>query len=477
VARVVTPSLLVAVACGSSDADPASPICEVDEPIQLLGVVLDDDISVIEFTRAADYVLAGIGRYNEEPMPETTHATYAIDVCGESAVELDGETTEAAGSIGAAGPWMFETRRDIGETRWIDPEGHAPSHVVFESAYTCAVQVAGGLAMIDDDGTLWFHSNPADPDVRAIAVAHDLTLPHHTQNLEGDFSCKGVDGHLPFVEGDALLVAERDGPLVRVSIPGEERETIIDAAVAEFAVLDNPRYILWLEGIDGTADCCNLQVRDRDDGGDLLVSRERSVRAASWDGRWVSTHVPPESPDVVSTQFLDVETGVTLSVDGEWSLEAQLLRSRLLVHREPAYGDDGARILDVTTGTLEPIDLPPPGLNTPTYPDGVVRFDGPGEGGTLLLLPFDDSGIEVLAAEVQTPWARLQDGTIVFVERVHDDDVTGTLVFLRDGQKHVIDTGVRMFTIPFYGTDRELAEVLYDVHDPARAGLWRFVLP
>jgi hypothetical protein len=477
VSRIAMVVIWTSVACGSSESEPAPPACEPDGPVQLLEISESDFGEWgVATTVAADHVVANVWGLKATDPVEYISASYAIDLCGESAVELVAKTETKDVRVGTAGPWVLSSVFGSGEIRWRDPEGRAPSHVVFASAHTCAVRVADGLAVVDIDGTLWFHPDPDDPGAEPVVLAHDVV--HSGASFYAEFSCTASSRYVPIAEGDALLVAEHEGSLVRIAIPSGERETIIDATVARFAVLEDPRYILWLEGIENTADCCSLQVRDREDGGDHVLGSARTLAAES-TARWIATHVRDPPTMIVSTTFLDLATGMTLSVDEGWNLEAQLSESRLLVHREGGHTDDeDALVLDVATGALEPIDFPRP-ERTPTYADGVVGFDAQpgGQRGTLKLLPFDESGIEVLAQEVQTPYARARDGTIVFVERVHDDDDTGPLVLLRNGERHVIDTDVLHFMIPFYGSERELAEVHYIVLDPARAGLWRYVLP
>jgi hypothetical protein len=134
------------------------------------------------------------------------------------------------------------------------------------------------------------------------------------------------------------------------------------------------------------------------------------------------------------------------------------------------------RILDIATGTLEVIDFPAPSRFDPTYADSVLGFvaDASPSRGTLKLLRLDET-IETLG-QVQSPYARMLDGTIVFIERVDDDDEAGLLVMLRGGERHILDDGVTHFEIPFLASDRELAEVRYGVRDPARAGVWRQTL-
>jgi hypothetical protein len=132
-------------------------------------------------------------------------------------------------------------------------------------------------------------------------------------------------------------------------------------------------------------------------------------------------------------------------------------------------------LLDTRTRTVTPIDFPPPPFLAPTYADGVVALAIADDAQAGRLLQMDPRGsIRVLAEHVDRGFARTQHGTVVYIERP-DENTPGTLVRISaSGERETIAHDVGGAVIPYYGTDRELDEVLYSVRD---GGLWRYVLP
>lgn len=469
--------LWATIACRSPEAEPEPEplICEPG-PIRLLDVLIGDVSDWDVYTvHAGQHIVASFSALTPKPTRYIS-STHVIDVCGVSPLELIARTDEGADeAIGAAGPWVLGASYETHTIRWMDPAGKAPSHVVFDTAGSCLLEIADGLAALDAEGTLWFHPDPADPEVEPIELAHDAAIPDST-NLSDDLTCRArVD--VPIAEGDGLLLLEREGPLVRIAVPGGEREIVIDATVADVAVLDDPRYLVWVEGIDDAPDCCELRLRDRLQGDDIALGSGRSVSLASRAGHWVSVRMTDPVTMTTTTMFVDAETGATRTIEDDWELIAQLSTTRLLV--QPAFGvSPPPHILDAANGSLEPLDFPEPSRFDPKYADGVLGFepDGSWDRGTLKLLRREPFAIETLAY-VHTPYARLQDGTIVFVERALDDDPSGTLVVLRNGERQEVATDVRVAWVPFLGTDRELREVVYTALGPEGPALWRYPLP
>lgn len=467
--------LVIATACGPSrdEEDEPRKTCGGEDPVQLVAL---PELGATEYSGLYGPTIIGdriVATWLELAGVEVADSyAFAVSECGEDYVELE----SAGGIVGGAGEWAFAQVDGEEGLRAVALEGNAPSEIVFESAVGSLIPMQGGVVTFDAQGTVWFHAAPDDPNAAPVEIIRGAIVPESFYGDGGDFTYGYPSyGDVPVRDGEGLLVALRDGPLVHVTVPGGEREVLVEGPVGQFVVLDDPRYVLWRGGDDGD-DCCTLLVHDRATGVNRVVAGGQIPLDIGWDGDWVdsSDGFPGEN---AHTTFTNVESGYSWRLDDWFSFEASLDDGRLLVRR--IGGDDGTFVFDTPSQTLEPIDFPEPPWKDPKYPDGVVALDLPEDAhtGTLLLLAFDGVTIETLAEDVPDHFSRTQSGDVVYLDRPDDAD-TGTLVHVtRDGTKRTLSTDVSAFTIPFHGTANEREEVLFTVHGPERGGLWRYVLP
>lgn len=441
----------------------AVPELGVAENVTLFGPTVIDDRIVVNRLESWDALAA---------------TAFAMDECGKDHVEL----ASMGGLVGGAGDWAFAARDDEDGLRSVALDGRGPSDLVFDRPIACVIVMDEELVAADTDGTLWYLADPDDPRSEPVELVRGAVVPSYAATPTELTECWAAYGDLPVRDGDGLLVAFRDGPLARVSVPSGEREVLVDGPVGEFVVLEDARYILWRGGSGPDQeglDCCDLHVLDRKTGGDLDVPGSTIPEDVAWAGEWLSTCLwADNSGDDWKDVFTNVVTGESFSLDGCWGLDARLDETHLLLS---PLGDEGSTsVVDTRTQKLQPLDFPAPPWDSPTYPDGVIALDR-AEGadvGALVRLPFDRGPIEVLARDVHQYFARTQSGDIVYVQPRSEDEVVGTLVHVtRDGTKHEVAADVSDFVIPFHGTEREREEVLFVVAGPERGGLWRYVLP
>ncbi|MEM7156016.1 MAG: hypothetical protein AAF799_24400 [Myxococcota bacterium] len=469
-----------ATGCGPSTGAPPPQTCGGDDPVKLVDLPPDTGWR----TLAASTEQFVMERWVLEQEDQTaTQQAFVLEACGESVVELSAATTAPTEHFGVAGPWPLAVDIEDGSARWLDPTGTAPSHPVFPSTISCVQEVAGGLAALGSDGTVWFHPDPAEPSLDAVPVITGVRRPDWPRIPLGDFTrCELLDADIPVADadGDALLVMLDEGPLVRVTVPTGEQETIIDGPVSQFMSMDDPRYILWRGGseLDPDSDCCTVRARDRETGEDISVGGDLfPVNSGAY---WVSSLQWGPTFENQGTVFTHAATGATVRVDGWWTPEAVLSDTQLLV---APVDELGTAIVDLTTGVVGPSPLPAPPLYLePTYPDGVTGLElvGDAESGRLHFLPFDGSPARVLAENVGDDFVRTQTGTLVYVDRVSPADTYGPLVMVtRAGERTVIHDHASSPWVPFHGEARERNEVLFVRQDPQTGdrSLWRYVLP
>lgn len=457
------------MACGAEEG-PAFADCELPPRLELLSLPI---AHLLEWngsaTIAGRYAVVNTSGYVDAEPLRSESSSYAVDLCDASTLELAAPGRPTT-DFGGAASWIVAIDEDDARVRWVDPEGAAPSRVLFESPDSCLARVADGLATIASDGTLWFHADPGDPDVGAQAIAHGIRSPSTSGLSQRDTTCRSPE--LPRVEGDGLLVLEDAGPLVWIGVPDGAREVVIDAEVEDAVVLDDPRYVLWYGREHDVDACCDSFVRDRQTGDQVWLGPGIAKRYRNLTAHWIAMH--SSEPSVFATTFVDVRTGGTALLEEEWGLEGELVDGRLLVRRGGAARD--ARLFDPTTGDLQVVDLPPWSIADPAFPDGVLGMEWiPPSTSVLKFLRFADGEVESVA-RVDSDYHRLRDGTLLFKE-VEEGDVAGALVMLRDGQREVIDEGVHGFAVPFHGTERERNEVMYWRATSTHATLWRHVLP
>jgi hypothetical protein len=326
---------------------------------------------------------------------------------------------------------------------------------------------------------LWFHDDPADPSLPARKLARGVLVPTYASLFSDDLrDCFAGDGDLPVPDGDGVLVAYAEGPLVRIALPSGEQETLLEGPVGQFVVLEDPRYVIWRgRSLSSDDACCELSVLNRSTGESFEVGSGVLPGALDWERYWVSeSRLAWEGP---STQaFIDVRTRSRFEIEHWWNLETELTDGRLLISRT---ADDSVSmaILDPATHIPEPVDFPPPRWNAPDYEDGIVGLElaPDATAGRLMRMSWDGRTIDVLGESVARDYARTQRGTVVFIDRP-TEHVPGRLTRIdRDGNREVIADDVELFLIPYHGSDRELEEVLFAVRGGEREGLWRYVLP
>ena len=469
--------LVLSVACGPSAGDPPPQTCGGNDPVRLFDI--PGDLAIADVVAADDMFVVTQLRLADDWNIDAQFV-HGVDACGETVTELDAGPNAPTQYIGAAGPWPLAAEWDESEVRWLDPTG-AASQPVFPSSMGCVYEVGGGAATLGTDGTVWFHPDPTDPSVGPVPLVTGARVPEYPDVRGGDFTdCHTHASDIPQIDGDALLVMLDEGPLVRVSVPGGEQQTVIDAPIGQFTLMDDPRYILWRGGSDlhPDRDCCRLRARDRETGQDIEVGGGILPGDVGWDGHWVHENLLGLAPADQSTRFINVATGATIELPDWWHLGAVLSDTRLLLS---PVGEPGTVFLDVTTGITEPSPLPVrPGWSEPTYPDGVVAFepDGDTERGTLHFLPSGSDSAEVLSEDIHWSFQRTQTGTVVFVDHLTPDDETGDLVMLtRSGERTVLAQEVIFAIVPFHGKANERNEVLYVTRSDDGQRLWRYVLP
>ncbi len=137
------------------------------------------------------------------------------------------------------------------------------------------------------------------------------------------------------------------------------------------------------------------------------------------------------------------------------------------------------RILDVRTGMLHPVDFPPLAWPERSYDDGVVARSGHPDDprGDLFRLRHGSRDPELLAADVPSNWLRTQGGNLLFIDRDSEEELGPLVLVDVHGGRRELATGVRTFSVPHHGTERERNEVLYSIADGEERGMWRLVLP
>jgi|GEM_PF-1858769 len=455
--------------CGPG-LDAGEPLtCGEQGPVQLL-----DDVAWGRPAYAGERLMAFTGPV----FPATSEAfeVRAVGRCGEDPVLLEPGSVWALGEYKVVGDHIVRVHEDGGVAR-LDRAGQ--EHPIFERNASCLQEVAGGLVALDADGTVWFHPDPQRPEVSPRAVARGTVVSELDWVPFVDAAdCSTADTERPVVDGEGILIAERGGALVRIALPSEEREVIVEGPVGEFMVLEDPRYLLWRGGssLHPEDDCCSVRLLDRETGVSTRIGASVIVGDVGRMGEWLS--ISSLSNDLEYYEdFLNYVTGTTIRIDGWWRLIAPLSRSELLIGE---VGEDNIRILDVSTGAHRPIDFPEPRWPHRVYDDGVVAqrlTDSEDWSGDLLLLPFGSDSPRIIATDIPNDWVRSQNGNLLYIDRGGALE-TGTLVHVTAaGERRELAEGVSMAFIPHHATVRERNEVVYSISTGPDRGLWRLVLP
>lgn len=446
--------LACACACGPTTADPPATTCGGAMPVRLVegpagwgpyGIERVDDDVIVAFTNA-----------------ENDTRVVVVDECAATAREIPMLAPEYATVLGKR---LLGVDDDTGAIRLFDPTGEQPPRLLFAASASWTIEVAGGLATVDDDGTLWFHADPEDPGVDAIALQQGVTLDESAS--PGTYS-NSSDGIGPVAEGDGILVVV-EGALLRVPVDGGAAERILEGPISAFVAIDDGRRVLAVGGCEPGRDCCSRTVIDRATGASQAVGG--SVLPANVVGAWLFDQGFSE-PDV--TAVYDLEHRTRTDIEGAGTLDAVLDDGRLLAHA----GQTSA-IVDPNAATATRIEFPALPWRAPTYDDGffAVAAEPDQPRGTLLRLSPDARTIERIADDVATDFTRTQRHDVLFRTDVSEEN-TGTLVRLdRDGRRDTIAASVAWFVIPGLGTPDERDEVLYEVVEGDRTDIWRYVLP
>ncbi len=194
------------VACGSPQAGLEPAACDPHEPVRVLTISRADFVEwYASTTKVAEHLIVTVSGYVTLDPAESGTAAYAIPACGGPAVELIAMTDDSDVVIVTAGPWVLELSKTTGDVRWVDPEERAPRHLVFEAAETCALRIADGLALVDADGRLQFHGDPADADVAPVPIADGIVVPDSgPRSNGGDLECSKSARDVPIVDLEPL---------------------------------------------------------------------------------------------------------------------------------------------------------------------------------------------------------------------------------------------------------------------------------
>lgn len=410
--------------------------------------------------------------------PTSSYQAFTMGPCGEDPVVLPPPDFGVGPFYAVAGSHMLLVQAS-GDLEWVDPVGHVPNHPLIEGAGSCLLPVGGGLVAQTLDSAVVFHPDPSRPDVMSqVLVEHALEpdipfVPLVEADVCGEFGTKE-----PVLDGEGVLVAEANGGLIRIDPRSGERQTVIDARVGEFVLLDDPRYILWRGSVDDDEDdCCDLQVLDRDSGTHTYIRHGLLSFDISWMGEWLWSldfGGPVEDWRFAAYHYA---TDTWLRLDGWWDLQAPLSSSSILVHN-PDQSRSG--ILDVGSTQPRGIDFPKLPWPPRTYDDGVValRTASPdATRGDLMRLPFDTLRPTVQAEDVPGDWVRTHGGNVLFIDRDDPEDLGPLILVERDGRRRELATDVSSFNVPHHGTDHERNEAFYFVADGDDRGMWRLVLP
>jgi len=467
-----TPSLLAVMlaACGPGVTEDDPQTCGSEGPVRIL-----EDVAVGFAAYAGDRLLVHTDA--SFPFDPETVSLSAVGRCGENPVSM-GDVDLTQYRHGVAGPHALRAEEN-GTLAWLDTFGQAATRTVFSEVTTCVLPVGDGLVAQTADGTVRFHPNPTRADASPSVLVARAIAPEFPSIPLVDFAdCRQFDTERPVLDGEGILVAEEDGPLVRIALPSAEREVLLDGPVGEFALLDDPRYILWRgpSASQPDVDCCAIHVLDRRSGSSEQVDGGVIVGSVGWYGEWLSTSSALGLPEQHQT-FRNYVTGRSIRIDGWWDLQAPLSPTELLLRR---VGETDTMILDVTTGTLHPVDFPALDWPERAYDDGVValrRDDPEGTRGDLLRLRFGTRAPDLLAKNVPSDWVRTHGGNLLFIDRDRLDQ-QGPLVLLEpNGRRRVLAPLASSFSVPHHGTDHERNEVVYFVAEGTDQGMWRFALP
>lgn len=462
--------VLLAVGCGSNVAVDEPRTCGGTEPVRLL-----EDSAVAMGTYSGDRLLV----YSSAVFPFEVTAAQVLTVgsCGEQPTRLEDVRLDAPLNHSSAGTHVVRVNVR-GDVFWVDPLGVRPEHLLFEEVVSCLLPIAGGLATQTSDGALIYHADPSDPMQQPAVLVEGALQPTYPNIPSFDKpGCSGSDTQRPVADGDGVLVAEADGPLVRVAVPSGEREVLVAEPVGEFVVLDDPRYVLWGGSCPpGGGPSCGVNVLDRQTGDSTVVSTGELTFDVQWSGLWLE-EVNWSGPEDYVTDFHSVASGERIRVPGRWDLQAVLSQDKLLVFNADA---GGAHRLDTRSRALQPVDFPSLPWPPRDYDDGVVALSKAHPDdvrGDLLRMPFGSVVAQVQARGVPPNWQRTHSGNLLFIDR-EDELQLGTLVLVDiHGERRELATDVSGFGIPHHGTTDERNEVLYSVAQGDARGLWRFVLP
>lgn len=467
----ILPLAVALAGCGPSVADDERLTCGSEGPIRVL-----EDAAVGYARYAGDRILAHTG--SSFPLDPKNLELFAVGSCGEDPISITDLDLTAWPAYSGAGPHALRAEED-GTLAWVDTFAREPSHPLISEAASCVLSVGDGLVAQSAGGVVVFHPDPANADASPTVLVEQAVAPDFPSIPAFNFDdCSEFDTMRPVLDGDGILVAEADGPLVRIALPSGEREVLVDGPVGEFALLPDPRYLLW-RGASASrpeSDCCAIHLLDRRAGTSEQVASGLIVGDVDWEGEWLSTFSALGLPEQHET-FRNYVTGESIRIDDWWDLQAPLSPTDLLVRR---IGEDDTRILDVTTGVLHPVDFPPLSWPERTYDDGVVALrqsDPEDPRGDLLRLRFGSREPELLAANIPSDWVRTHGGALLFIDRDRNDELGPLVLIEADGHRQEVATSVSAFSVPGHGTDRERNELVYFVAEGADRGMWRLVLP
>lgn len=422
----------------------------------------------------------------------------AVPRCGGDAVQLARVSLDDLDpGIGTAGGHIVRCDPDTGAVDWLDPDGEAPPHRLFDAAWGCRLHaVAGGLAALDprDDTVLW-HPEPADPTTTASMIAEgarlgdlDSMLPCSVVLDECPLGLSSVEPLFgPEAAGDVLLVPTPERGLVEVDVrTGSISEPLIED-VEQIAVLDDPRYVRWVdrEGRDE-------HLLDRRTGISTLIDHgfDSIGSSVSADDRWAvsAVHGPPISPPPAEPwtvlRAYHLASGRLHEIEGRdgWRTVGFLGSDRIVVEIDPIGPEEPQRyVVWPTSGERVPVDVPGDAV---AFGDDLLLFEPLPDDDVSVVrrLSARDLSVETIADAVPRDAIQTRDARLTYIERSHDE-APGPLRTRRpDGRWFEIDRDVveilwpRSYVSP-YRDAFDTREIVYLALVDGRRVVRRTVLP